>query len=277
MDNSPKNTNLPEDEIDLIALAQKTGQLIKRNVWLILLGMGFGTAVGYGLFLALPSRYNTYMIARSVVSTTAEVVNITATWNEILEKKEYKLLAEKLYLNPQTVSKVFSISAEPKRIASRDIEGEEGFIIKVTLRDMSITDSLQIGIIKALQYSPYVNLRVTLKKKQLLELKAKIAQELDDLDSTKLLVQQLLISGSIRHNAFLTDPGTLYEQSMKLYEKRQEVENKLQFIDDVQVVESFVKFTEPDFPKIKEFLLLGMLSGFLLTLLLIFFREVKLI
>jgi uncharacterized protein involved in exopolysaccharide biosynthesis len=275
MDNSQKNTNLPEDEIDMVALAQKAGQLIRRNVWLVLLGIGLGTAVGWGLFLVLPPRYNTYMIARSVVSTTAEVVNITSTWNELLEKKEYELLAPKLYLSPQTLSKVLNIAAEPKRIASRDIEGEEGFIIKVTLKNMSVVDSLQTGIIQALQNSSYVNLRITLKKKQMLELKAKITEELDAIDSTKLLMQKLLSTNNVKYNTFLTDPGTLYEQSVYLYERRQEVDNELQFLDDVQVVEGFVKFTRPDFPKLKECLLLGMVSGFLLTLLFAFFKRVK--
>jgi capsular polysaccharide biosynthesis protein len=75
--------------------------------------------------------------------------------------------------------------------------------------------------------------------------------------------------------AFLTDPASINEIIVDLYEKRLLVDEKLRFIDDIQVIEGFSRFEKPDSPKLSICLVMGFAAGLLIAIVIVAIRGVQ--
>ena len=109
-----------------------------------------GMLLGIVLFMVLPKRYASTLLLHSFTLTNTEHINIIDNWNELLKKDEYEALSRDFNCSPELLEKVSKIKAS--EIQKLYIQNNpNGFMVEVIVKDTSILDSLQQGIINGLE------------------------------------------------------------------------------------------------------------------------------
>src|SRR6185503_2305724 len=120
-----------------------------------------------------------------------ELIAIGDNWNELLRNHEYKTLSG-LFNCPETV--LYPV----KQIKPQEIQkiftptNPNGFYVNVMVTDINVLDSLQAAIVNGYENAPYIRERVDIKKANLTELISKTESELQKLDSTKQLMDDII-------------------------------------------------------------------------------------
>ncbi len=265
----------PTEEIDLTEIIRKLIQFLKTNLKLILLFVLGGIGLGLLGYYRMPRRYNVQMIAVTRLLSSHEVADIVESWSELLKNGEYALLSRKLNVPVEVTTNVYSFKALATGLNGGP-NPKDAFAIEAVVRDNARVDALQKGIIHYLETNPYVQERLGAEKRRLNALKSRIAGEITQLDSVKLSLQNLIRRGGNNSNAFIAEPGNVNAQIVTLYSQQLTIEESLQFIENIQVITGFDRRENPDFPKLPLCLVAGAVLGFLLALVVTFFRALNL-
>ena len=272
--NYPSRTE--SDEVDLLLVVQKGIRYVKSYWTLFLLSVTLGTLGGLAAYHLLPPTYWVTMIADSRMLSSMEVVSIVESWQELIKKKEWHALAQRLSVSDEVAYKVGKLEAD---LINQKMVGaapdEDPFVITAYVKDNRVLDALQAGIVRSLENNKYVRERVAVKKQNLDSLRRQINHQIDDLNGLKGSLRQLVEKGGGNAGAFLTDPASINEIIVNLYEKRLGIDESLRFIDDVQVIEGFTRFDKPDSPKLSICLVVGFAAGLLIAIAIVAFRGVQ--
>jgi hypothetical protein len=117
--------------------------------------------------------------------------------------------------------------------------------------------------------------KVNLKRTFLTQKKQKIQKEIKELDSLKHNITKLFTQKD--QNVEITDPGTiarLYQQAIKLKEEELAIDTTLALVDNVQIIEGFVKFNNPSI-KVTKRIKTGFYLGFGMWVMLILWLDVR--
>jgi hypothetical protein len=263
-----------DDEIDLMLILGNGINFIRKNLKIFILFIVLGLIEGIFAFVFLPRTYKVNMLADSRILHGEEVTAIVDSWQNLIKKGEYNVLATKFNVRPSIIENIKHIEAEPSK---RIINNQEryAFLINCEVFDNSLLDTLQAGILNAMKNSDYVRLRVETQKQNLESLRGKINNEIAELDSIKLTIHQLLRSGGNSSNPFLTDPGNINLQIVSLYERNLKIAEEIKFLDEIQVIESFTRFEKPDSPKLVICLFGGLLLGLFCAFLFIIAKNIQ--
>lgn len=273
--NQPAEYYSPTEEIDLTEIIRKLIQFLKTNLKLILLFVLGGIGLGVLGYYNMPRRYNVQMIAVTRLLSSREVADIVESWNELLKNREYALLSRKLSIPAGVASNVVSFKAASTGVTATT-NVKDAFAIQAVVRDNAQVDVLQKGITHYLETNPYVQQRLVAEKRRLNALKDKIAGEIAQLESVKLSLQSLIKQGGTNSNAFIAEPGNINGQIVNLYTQVLNIEESLLFIENVQVITGFDRREHADFPKLPLCLLAGAAVGFVIALVVTFFRALNL-
>ena len=110
---------------------------------------------------------------------------------ELLRKGEKKQLASLMNCDVNVIRNLNNISAE-EILKTYVVNNPNGFIINVTVKDNSILDELQQGIVYGLNNSPYVKEKLEIKKARDRELIKKTTDEISKLNATKQIIDSLI-------------------------------------------------------------------------------------
>lgn len=267
-----------EDEIDLIALLNNLVDLVKKYVWVIVFCVGLGSIAGIWLFYSTPKYFKSQLIAESSTLPNSWVENIVESWQVLLDKGEYGVLATILKVNEEVIKKVQTLEAKATVSSLQQPENEEkgSFTIEARVTDYRILDTLQAAIVNTLESNEYVRKRAAIRKENLQLLKKKIENELTYLDSAKSSVKDLLKGKSASSNTFLTDPTSVNIQIIELYEKILDLEIKIRLSDDIQVIQGFTISGSPDGPLALPYIVEGAVIGLVVAcfiILILFLRD----
>ena len=269
-------TRIENDEVDLL-LALRSGIRYVKSYWtLFLLSVTLGTLGGLAAYYLLPPTYRVTMIADSRMLSSVEVVSIVESWQELIKKKERGALARRLHVSEAVISQVGRLEADlinQKMVGSNP--DDDPFIITANVKDTRVLDDLQAGIIYYLENNKYVKDRVAVKKQNLDSLRHQVNRQIDDLNSLKGSLRRLVENGGNGSGTFLTDPASVNEMIVNLYEKRLGIDENLRFIDDIQVIEGFTRFDKPDSPKLSICLVVGFAAGLLIAIGIVAVRGVQ--
>jgi LPS O-antigen subunit length determinant protein (WzzB/FepE family) len=269
-------TRIESDEVDLV-LALRSGVRYVKSYWtLFLLSVTLGTLGGLAAYHLLPPTYRVTMIADSRMLSSVEVVSIVESWQELIKKKERRALAGRLHVSEAVISQVGKLEAD---LINQKMVGnnpdDDPFIITANVKDNRVLDDLQAGIIYYLENNKYVKDRVAVKKQNLDSLRRQVNNQIADLNNLKGSLRRLVENGGNGSGAFLTDPASVNEMIVNLYEKRLGIDENLRFIDDIQVIEGFTRFDKPDSPKLSICLVVGFAAGLLVAIGIVAFRGVQ--
>ncbi len=269
-----RNPQTRPDDIDLLALLERSLYFFKRNRWTFLAGILVGLLLGFLKYSSLPTIYKSRLILNSTLLSNQNYIQIATNWNALLKSGEHKTLVDLFNTTDDVLQKVKQIKAEEiQKIFSAN--NPNGFMIDAWVTDFSILDSLQKGILYGFDNSDYVKDRLVAKRNRLLELIKKTSHEINWLDSTKKMVENIMMGKEASSSPLIVDGSSISRQMVDINEKLLGYEEELKFTNAVQVVQSFSKFKNPAGPNLYKWLLLGLISGICVAYLIALFRSVN--
>jgi sensor c-di-GMP phosphodiesterase-like protein len=124
-----------------------------------------------------------------------------------------------------------------------------------------------------LENSQYMQERTRSEKRKLQAFKARIEQELAQMDTVKSSLQGMLRRGGNTAGGFITEPGNVNSEIVTIYEQLLETDQALEFVDNIQVISSFDQVENPSSPKLYVCLAAGLVLGIFAAMLIIFLRQ----
>lgn len=269
-----KNTEHRQDDIDLIALLERSISFFKKNKWIFLSAILVGLLLGFWRYRSLPVVYKSRMVMQSIVLTNQNDIQIVANWDAVLKSRDYPELFSIFNLDENILQKVKQIKAEEiQKIFTPN--NPNGFTIDVLVTDYSILEDLQKGIVYAFDNSDYIKDRLVAKRSRLQELIDKTTIELQKLDSTKKLVENILsgkVSGS---SSLMVDVSTINRQWIDMNEKLLLFKEELKFSNAVEVLHGFSKFKNPAGPNLYVWLFSGLIACLSIAYVFALFRSIN--
>ena len=262
------------DEFDLLALFERFIIFFRRFGKTIIIFGVIGLLLGILSYVTMPKQFGSKLILHSSVLTNAEQIQIIETWQDLLRKQEYELLAAQFNIDPAVLRKTNKIEAEEiQKLYIQD--NPNGFTVKVLVRDTSILDELQKGIVHGLQNSDYIKDRIAVRKSNLTQLINKVQIEIATLDSTKRDVEGIISSRTKNTSTLMIDVTGIHGQLVSLNEKLLSFKESLRFVEAVQVLQNFNRFRKPEKPKLVKSIALGLLAGLFIGYFVALYQSVK--
>ena len=257
------------DELDLIVVVERMVAFVKRFFFILVIFPTVGIIAAFLLFLSTQRKYSSELVLHSFILTNLENIQIIENWKDLLRKKEYNTLARIWNCSPDLITKVNKISTqEIQKLYVQD--NPHGFIVRVFVKDTSILDNLQQGIVYGLENTDYVKQKLITKKANLIELIEKVKEEISKLDSTKLAVENILNNKNKSSSSLFVDITSINSGIINLNEKLLSYKEQLKFAKAIQVLQQFNKFSHPE-PRNGPLLLfvgaiIGLVAGYLISL-----------
>jgi hypothetical protein len=259
MSDDTKKAELRQDDIDLIALLERSISFIKKNKWTFLSAILVGLLLGFWRYRSLPVVYKSRMVIHSFVLTNQNDIQIVAGWDAVLKSRDYAAVSSTFNLSENILKKVKQIKAEEiQKIFTPN--NPNGFTIEVLVTDNSILEQLQKGIVYAFNNSDYVKDRLIAKRNRLQELIDKTSIELKKMDSTKKIVENIISGKGSSSSSLIVDASNINRQWIEMNEKLLSLKEELKFSNAVQVLQGFSKFKSPAGPNLYVWLFSGLIS-----------------
>ncbi|EAY28155.1 GumC domain-containing protein [Microscilla marina] len=276
--------------------------IIKRGL-LLAVFLGIGGGVGFYFHKVSAPTYKTRMLIDAKEADYSILSGLLGTLQNLADEGNHKALTNILKIDPAIAKTIVSIKAVDKLVVLKDLSAQQNkelkpgkderqasskerdkeifqlkdkkFAIELSLTDNANVTALEGAIITYLQENEYMKKRVNTKKMFLTQKKEKLRQEIQELDSLKRHIAKVFTRKD--QNIQITDPGTiskLYEEAVKLREEELKVDTTLALIDNVQIVEGFVKFNNPSI-KVTKRIKTGLYIGFAIWFLLVLWLDVR--
>ena len=271
MEDMSRSTPRPSDEMDLSELLRRLIDYFRINGRIFLLTCGLSVVVAAVLYKLMPRTYAAHMVMESSVLNAHEQVEIVSNWDELLNKNGYPILARLFNCSPDLVASITSLKAEPVGTAP---DPNSPFTLTMETGDSSKIKELQDHILYGLKNNDYARRRIAVRKENLEIAVAKAQQELDKLDSTAKFIQDFKGSGKTGGSQYLLDVSQIPEQRMSIMDKLLTYKEKLAFINDIQVLQEFLRPKRVR-PVLPVFGLTGLLGGFIIGYLFILIRTAR--
>jgi len=309
-DQTSKRAIMTSDEIDLRALWEQFVSFLRRAikvaikrglVLLVLLAIGGGW--GYYRHQVSTPVYKTRMLIDTKVADYSILSGLIGSLQNLADEGNTKALVSSLNIKSNVAKSIVSIKAVDKLVVYKDLSEQENrqidkntkkeqqsakerdkeifqlkgqkFAIEVALTNNQNFVILEKALLDYLRKNEYLKQKVHLKRDFLEKKKQRIQKEIKDLDSLKKNIENVFAREN--QNIQITDPGTitqLYDKTIKLKEDELKIDTTLAVLDNVRVVESFIKFNQPSV-KVTKRIKTGLYIGFALWLLLILWLDVR--
>lgn len=253
-----KNQGEPSEDIDLFLLIERSILFFRKYRWVFILSVLLGISTGLYFFFSIPKTYKSRMIVHSFLLSNQEEIQIVNNWNQLLKKKEYPALTNALQCNENILHKIKMIKAKEIQQVFSQVN-PNGFTIDVLVTDNAILDELQNGLVYGFENNAYIKSRLNVKKAALKELIDKTSAEIQKLDSTKKIVENIIGGKERSSPSLIIDGSSINRQLIEMNEKLLSFRESLEFANAVQVLQGFEKFRKPDGPKLIPWLVIGLL------------------
>ncbi len=281
-------------EISLQKILSDVVMFFDRNKRLII-STTLIAVIGVFLFQKLkPAFYETTAIATSGISEYEGIeiqkdddvrnqrmaINLINDLQLDIEKEDYKALIKKLTnLSPKDASQIKSIEAEPLLRQDKDekFHNTSDFQINLVVRDASIIEDVQKGLVDYFERNIYINEYYRKFKEGNKNLKTAIKKEIEDLrDFRKGLLKKESLTEISNSSNYLASNNeqTIANDIIILEERKRKIERDIELIKPLSFSKPFTKTTVAE----REVLVWGSAIGFLafiLSIIIAIIREVK--
>jgi hypothetical protein len=255
----------PNEELDLIKLAAGFIRMLKRNMILILVCVGFTMGLAVWIAFMGHKTYESRMMLYSDILTESYCDHLAVNIEAIIKERNYKLLANRLNISEAQASKLKGIKIEGALEPGTAAQEAEKLFLVVTVRvsDNSVLPDLQVGIISFIGQNDFVKVRTQEKKQYYEKLIAKVGEEIEKLEKIK----EKIAAGTYRSESGIVvmDPADPYSKTVELYRDKLGYEEALRLVNSVQLVEGFTPLNKQVSPKLSLLLPAGLASGFVVA------------
>lgn len=278
------NQPIHSEEIDLAYLFRPFTQLMRRvsgridrhfnalkaNIFLFIGILVVVSIAGYCLRYILPHRYETEGIfaTRFLPAKYCEILT-----DDLNSHVGDPLIGEQLHLGGEAAGDITRISLNPltQPLNLRDTM-LQSFILHIHLKKINYLDSIQQALVGYFENNEYALKRKEDTKVALLALRQDLSRRIGSLDSLAPIVNSSVIPRSSGQGIILgqpIDPVNVYKAQDSFFRQRVMVETELANLDNVQIVQPFLRLHEPNFPKFWQLTLwaiaIGLVLAFFLT------------
>ncbi|MDQ3291711.1 MAG: hypothetical protein M3Q05_10520 [Bacteroidota bacterium] len=310
-------TSSTEDEIDISKLFFTIGRGIKRvlkgivkalfifidktfsNIKLIAVFIVLGTLLGIGYYFYIKPYYESRMTLSSAYYRGQFLDNSVQNLNRLCAEGNYNVLANLLKM---PVSKAKTLRRiELEQIISPNMQYlinmykndennrkhldslilnriDSTFQIKVQVYDTTTLVGLDSILVNYIKSNKFVNKRIAIERKNLLNRKAKLVRESQNLDTLKRYMAESYlpkVSGREGTNVTLndkeSDPINVYREDFRLYEQQLKIDRLLFINSEIEIIDGFITFGKPASGTIYKNAAKGAIGGLLLGLLYVFY------
>jgi hypothetical protein len=191
--------------------------------------------------------------------------------NKLKGTKNLPLLAQQLKIPLDASEDIQSITMLPLRdtftLERRDT-ALSLFSISLVLKKMDNLDTIQWGLVNYLENNEYAIKRKDAKRKALLSLKVVLNRKLESLDSLKEIVNSSIKPRSEGKGIILgepIDPVSVYQAEMAYYKEQLVTDQALAIIDNIEVIQPFLKINQYNYPRFNTLFLYFFLSSLLIA------------
>jgi uncharacterized protein involved in exopolysaccharide biosynthesis len=235
--------HLRRDEIDLLALLERSVSFFKVYKWLFTGATVLGLLLGFLCYYSLPVHYKSRLVLQSTLLSNQNNIQIVTNWNSMLKNDEQAYLSNLFNCPEAVVHKVKRLKAdEIQKIFTPN--NPNGFILDATVTDVSVWKDLQNGIIQGFDNNGWVRDKLIAKKDRLQALIDRTTAEISRLDSIQQTLENIL-SGKKTGGSMIIDASGISQQLTELNEKRTAYLEELKFPHAVQVLQEFNQSKKP--------------------------------
>ncbi len=240
------------DEIDLVLLFNKAIDLIICQFRSIILTIIIGILFGLGVFFLQKPTYKSTFVGNTDAIRNEYVSLLAKNLNDLLAEGNSETVAQYLKISTALAKKIIKIEASQVNLkeikeASSSQNLVNTFQIDVLTSDPEILDSVQLGLIYYIQNNDFVKQRMILQKKYYENMIIKIDFEITKLDSLR---NQLNVKNTKAMELSMLDPASINNSILQFYDKRLGYANQLATLNQVLVIQNFVKYKKPVSPKL---------------------------
>lgn len=276
------------------------------NFKLITIVTLIGGLLGLIYFFTNKPYYESNMTLSSDYYKGELLNNTIQNINEVAEEGNFKVLADLLNITTKKAKNIRSIKVNPlltqnyqmlvQHYSSDDkykgkldslliYNDQSTFKLAVEVYDTAALKGLDTVLINYIKDSEYVKKRIAIDRLNLINLQKKLNKESGSLDTLKRsIAASLRSSGDAGRNGTnnvilgekSVNPIEIYREDLTLYNQRQEVERQLALNAEIEVIEKFIPYIEPKSGTIFKNAIKGTIFGFLVALLIISFKMVRL-
>jgi hypothetical protein len=265
--------------------------------------LGLGGGIGFYFHKVSNPTFKTRMLINATETDYSILSGLLGSLQDLADEQNYAALADALKIKQEIAQTIISIKAVDKLVVLKDLSAQQNkefkpgkdetqksskerdkeifqlkdqkFAVELSLTNNSNFGTLENAIINYLRQNEYMKKKVNLKRTFLTQKKQKIQKEIKELDSLKHNITKLFTQKD--QNVEITDPGTiarLYQQAIKLKEEELAIDTTLALVDNVQIIEGFVKFNNPSI-KVTKRIKTGFYLGFGMWVMLILWLDVR--
>ena len=277
-----KNNNSSED-IDLYKLIL----IIKNKTYkwrlLLIIAPILGIITGGSVYLFSPKEYLSRMTVASNLLSGPNFVVTVENLQLLVKEGNIPMLAKLLNIDNSAASKirrfkVYSSQLFVERKLNTDLPDIERkyavteFTIEVCVSDNNILPQLEKGILFYLQNNIFVKERGISLKKEFADEINKMDNEINSLDTIQKVLKNLQVSGDASK---ITSLNVNTEGIADLHKIKLETQDRL-FLADARIVDSFVPFEKPYYPKPFFTIVSWLFIYIILAMIIIFLAELNL-
>jgi hypothetical protein len=268
-----KNRDSRHDDIDLLALVERSLAFFKKYKWLFITAAVAGLLLGYIKYRSLPVLYKSRLVLQSILLSNQNNIQIATNWSNLLKNREYTQLAVIFNCSGDLIKNLKEIKPEEiQKIFTPD--NPNGFFLDVKVSDAAILGELQKGIVHGFNNHESARDRLTAKRNRLQELIYKTGDEIRRLDSVKRTLGTI-IRGEKPGSSLIIDPSGISRQLIEMNEKHLFYKDELKFTTAVEVLQSFNKFKDPVRHSLPAWLFIGLVPCLVIAYVIAFFHSIN--
>ena len=243
---------------------------LKANIFLFIAILLLISAVGYCLRFVLPHSYET----EGIFATRFLPVKYCELLTDDLDNHSGDpLIADQLHIGADVADDITKISLNPltEPLDLRDTL-LQSFILHIHLKKMDHLDSIQRALLNYFENNEYALKRKEETTIALQALRQNVIGRIASLDSLAPIVNSSVIPRSTGQGIILgqpIDPVNVYKAQDSFFRQRVRIETELTNMDNIEIVQPFLKLNKQNYPKywLKNlcFIAGGLILAFFLT------------
>jgi hypothetical protein len=263
-----------KDEVDLIQVLERIIRFFSNHKKELVAASLAGMLCGFIIYLVQPKVYNSTLILHSQILTNSEEIEIIDNWNELRKDGEYGVLSKNLNCSEYILKNVKLLSAT--NIQNIAAGSTSGFTVDVLVKDTSILENLQKAVIYGLENNEFVKEKVNFKRDNATQMIASVNREIAKLDSTKEKIESNNTGKTPGSSSFIVDISDVNVQMITLNEKLYQYQEALKFVDAIQLLQNFEKYSRPTSPHLLKMIFSGLFGGIFIGFVWSIWKDVKL-
>jgi hypothetical protein len=240
-------------------------RILANNKFIFFLIVFLITALAFSVRFVMPPAFRTEGIFVSHTLPAKYCGMMVKNLSELTGKANLPILAEQLKIAPEVADDITLIQLFPMADTFA-LEKRDSvlalFRLSVIVKKMDNLEAIQGGIITYLENSEYAKKRKEARIRSLEATRDNLRVKVKSLDSLKEIVNSSIVPRSNGQGIILGEPinpVSIYQAEMSYYQEEMRINESLATIDNIEIVQPFLRRIQPNYPRFNTYLIVGFL------------------